>query len=148
MMDIQPSCVRELYADPNFVAMTAEYSLHSNPTMPTPVFKQSDYQAREDAGVLDSWAVRVDGKLVGFMAIIAGHSLHFGPGMAIVESLFVMQDYRTTGAGKALIHLAKDFVRNRAFKVCVVQCPYGAPLAKLLEKEAFTPQLVCYCWNP
>lgn len=148
MMQIEPSCVSELYGDTGFKDMVAEYILHSNPAMPPPVFKESDYLQREKFGVLDCWRVMVDGKLGGFMSIVTAYSLHFGPNILVVESLFVMKKYRMTGAGFKMVRLAKEHAKRRGAPVVVVQCPYGAPLAKLLEKEGFTPEILCYCFKP
>lgn len=147
-MQIEPTCVAELYSDPNFKAMVTEYSLHSNKLFPPAVFKESDYLLAEKAGTLAAWRVMSDGVLCGFMSMLSAYSMHFGVTIGVVESLFVMKKYRMSGAGKELVTTAKEFAKSRGLAPLVIQCPYGAKLAKLLEAEGFSPELVCYCVIP
>lgn len=148
---IEPTAVGELWADPNFPIVTEEYIKLANKRMPPPKFTdeaQVAYEAQEVAGVLRCWKATHNGVLIGFMSVLLGRSLHFGPGLAIVESIFVMKKHRITGAGVDLLRTAKTYTKDRGMRVLVVQCPYGSSLAKLLEKENFSPELICYCFNP
>lgn len=147
-MQVEPTCVAELYSDPDFGAMVAEYTLHSNKLFPPAVFREADYLMAEKAGTLAAWRVMSDGKLCGFMSILSAYSMHFGVTIGVVESLFVMKRARMTGAGKELVVTAKAFAKARGLAPLVVQCPYGAKLARLLENEGFTPEIVCYCIIP
>ena len=147
-MRIEGSCVIELYRDPGFPGMVAEYSQHSNKLFPVPTFRQEEYQHVEDTGALSVWRVMCGDTLAGFMTILTSHSLHFGVKIGVVESLFVMKKYRMTGAGKQLVDAARQFAKAQGLSPLIVQCPYGAKLARLLENEGFTPEIICYCLNP
>lgn len=147
-MIVEPTCVAELYGDPNFYSMVTEYSLHSNHLFPAATFRKADYEHAEKAGVLTAWRVMSDGVLCGFMSMVSAPSLHFGVTMGVVESLFVMKNYRMTGAGKELVITAKKFAKMRGLSPLVIQCPWGAKLARLLENEGFTPEIICYCVIP
>lgn len=142
---IEPTCVAELYADPDFDFMVAEYSTHANKKFPKPQYKQEDYQRMESAGALCAWRVMVDGKLVGFITILISGTLHFGGEIGIVESFFVLKSHRFTGMGDRMLAHVESYSKNRGLSVVVVQCPFASKLKRLLEKREYTPEIICYC---
>lgn len=144
-MLVEPTCVRELYADPDFEMMVTEYSLHANKKFPKPRYRQADYQKMEDAGVLNSWRVIVAEKLVGFITVMNSNPLHFGCAIGVVESLFVLKAHRFTGAGVKMFETVEQFSRSTGLNVLVVQCPFASKLKLLLEKRGYTPEIICYC---
>lgn len=147
-MKVERTCIAELYADPGFTPMVEEYASHANRLFPKATFRQEDYMRAEATGNMASWRVMSGDVLCGFMIILSAPSLHFGVTMGVVESLFVMKKYRMTGAGKHLIDQARAYAKAQGFSPLIVQCPYGAKLARLLENEGFTPEIICYCVIP
>lgn len=69
------------------------------------------YQRITDAGQLRVFTARVDGRLVGYLAIIIVGSLHYSVRMAQQDVLFVDPSSRGTRIGVELIRYAHDALR-------------------------------------
>lgn len=74
------------------------------------------YAAMEAVGCLQVFAVYVDGRMVGFVSVLAAVLPHYGVKAATVESLFVGKAWRWTRAGATLMRIVERYAAAEGCK--------------------------------
>lgn len=133
-MRIELTYVAELYSDPTFESMVDEYATYSIKTLPRPQYKRQDYELLEKVGALTPFRVIHQERLIGFMAVLEAKVPHYGLKLSIVESLFVMKAYRSTGAGVRLIRTAERFASAGGSAGIFINCPVHGELFDILPR--------------
>ena len=147
-MSVEIAKVRfeDLNSDPAWHDLVREYIGESSYEMlPEPGPNVELYQAIEDAGVLSCFGAYVDGKLIGYQMAMTSVIPHYHDLIMSNESLFVSKDYRSTGAGMALIRAMMAHGKDRGAKAFLATAPLTNGLSKVLEKMGFEPTNTVLC---
>jgi GNAT superfamily N-acetyltransferase len=132
---ISPATAAELFADPDWSALVAEYADEFKlEGMPPADARFATYDALEKAGILHSFAARVDGRLVGFIAVLGQFSPHYSFTICVTESFFVAKAYRHHLDGLRLLKAAEDKARELKSPGLLVSAPFGGNLWELMPK--------------
>jgi GNAT superfamily N-acetyltransferase len=98
----------------------------------------------ESAGFLKIFGA-FDPELIGFASLLLTVLPHYGKKVATVESLFVMPEYRTIGAGTELLRFIECFAANEGCTAILYSAPSGGKLAKLLELKDYRRTNEVFC---
>jgi len=146
-MIVQPSSISELEAAPNFVALLAAYVDEEGlPGLPRYMPDVDMYRRLEGAGLLYAFEAREDGNLIGFITVITTVTPATGRLTAAIESFFVTEAKRTSGAGLRLLRRAEAKARELG-AVLTASASAGSRLAELLLRLGFVESNVVYYKN-
>ena len=115
-MHVEPTCVAEMNQDPYYDELLTDYNLHQAPHSPglkaaylLSQQSRQNSQVLEKAGMLALFRAMHDDRLIGIISVLDVA----GGNTAMVESLYVIDRYRKTGAGNALYEAARAFCKAR-----------------------------------
>lgn len=91
------------------------------------------YTALEASGLFKTFALRADGVLVGFGTLSIADSLHTSRPIALVESIFVADEYRPYSG--RLIAAMKRYARDRGIFYLSFSAPVGSRLDRMLAVQ-------------
>lgn len=135
MVDVRQGSVTELRRAEGFVEMVQEYGTDcAKEGLPAPATKLSLYHQMEATGVLTCFGAFEGELLVGFATVICQMSPHYGVIMASIESLFVRESWRKSGAGLKLIRAAEVKAREVKSPTLFVFAPTGGALEQVLPR--------------
>jgi len=116
--------------------LLAEYVAEcSVPALGQPEPQWEMYQRMQAAGLVQMFGVYVDGGMVGFASVLVSVMPHYGFIAATVESLFVAQAHRSSGAGARLMKTIERHARDRECRAVFYGAPAGGKMEGLLEKR-------------
>jgi GNAT superfamily N-acetyltransferase len=140
-MQVEPTCVAEMNSDPHYDELLEDYNLHKgqgNPGMKAGYLlslnSRRNYHALEQAGMLMLFRAMHEDRLIGIISVLDVP----GGQLAMVESLYVIDRYRTTGAGNALLGAAKAFCRARAVTGMIISAEPGGVIDRKLTRDKKT----------
>lgn len=143
-MIVQASSVPELEAAPNFAALLGAYVDEEGlPGLPRYMPDMDIYRRLETAGLLHAFEARDEDGLIGFITIITTVTPTTGRLTAAVESFFVTEAKRTSGAGLRLLRRAEAKARELG-AVLTASASAGSRLAELLLRLGFVESNVVY----
>lgn len=97
------------------------------------------YANADDAGLLRAYAGWKEDKVVGYCVMLVAHAPHMaGVKIAIQDSLYVLPEYRTTGAGIRLMQFADNDLKAQGVQVVYRQSRKLAPCASMLIRYGYT----------
>lgn len=132
---IAPTCAASLFAAPNWQALLDEYADEVRlEGMPPAKAKFETYDAMERAGMLHSFDARIDGLLVGFIAMLAIVLPHYNHVGCVTESFYVSKAYRQHLVGLKLLAAAEEKAAQLGSPGLLVSAPYGGKLFELLPR--------------
>jgi len=139
MLTVEPATITDLWASPGWDGLLEQYAAESAiDGMPHPTTKMEIYAAMEKAGILFTFDARVDGRLVGFIMVLAVNLPHYcHVTSAVTESFFVAPEDRGTGAGLRLLKAGEDKAREVGAPGLLVSAPYGGALAEVLPRRGY-----------
>lgn len=122
----------EFFAEPNLPALIAEYEAEcSIEGLPKANAKMEVYKLCGDA--LHAFVARIEGVMIGFIAIVTPIIPHYGAYISTTESFFVAKEYRSSGAGIKLLALAERYAISRGSPGLLISTPKGGALAAALD---------------
>ncbi len=127
-MEIRPITVDELKAGERLLAGYSKY-IYSDMGDIDPQWEI--YQKLIDAGMLTMTGVFDGELLVGVVIVIFNVSLHYGKPVAAVESIYVLPEYRYSGAGLTLIGKVEQQARSRDCACIMLSAPAGKELSRI-----------------
>lgn len=95
------------------------------------------YAALESSGMLHSFAVYDDAKMVGFANILTPILPHYSKRVATVESLFMAKANRNTGMGGELMRHIENFAKGFGCVGLLYSAPSESPLEYLLQARDY-----------
>jgi GNAT superfamily N-acetyltransferase len=132
---IGPVTVAELFGEPNWDALLAEYEAEAAVKGTPPISaKLETYSALEGHGILFPYAAWHGGRLIGFITVLAAPLPHYGRVFAVSESFFVAKAHRMSGAGVRLLHMAETQARALGSPGLFVSAPFEGDLHKILPR--------------
>ena len=94
------------------------------------------YLRMERSGFASIVAATVNGALVGFITLIVTPNPHYaGAKLGVVESFFVGQAHRKSGAGQLLRKEAEEIAKRKGVVGLLMSAPLGGKLARVLELD-------------
>lgn len=105
--------------------------------MPPIVDKLIGYKLIESSGVLNVFGAFLAEKLIGIVAVLGVVVPHYGALICATESLFVLKEYRNTGAGTMLIKKAEDFAKELGSLGILLSAPKNGILEKILPHKGY-----------
>ena len=137
-MNVQLSGVHQLERDPDLAELLAEYAAESSIVgMPPPAAKMESYRELEARGLLQVLSATQEGRLIGFLTLLAPVLPHYGVAVAVSESFFVARAHRGTGAGLKLLRAAEDIARRFGSPGLLVSAPFDGDLFKVLPRVGY-----------
>lgn len=135
---IRKSTIDEIDNSPNTLRLLEEYAIESSiEGLPKPSAKLIIYKHLESAGTLMPIIALKDNNLIGLVSILAPIIPHYGILVAVAESLFVMKEYRNTGAGLKLIRAAEKYAKEIGSPGLLLSAPTGGELEKILPRMGY-----------
>lgn len=77
-----------------------------------------------------------DGRLAGYLVITRGYSLEFGGVFALLDELYVWEEYRGRGLGNAAIGFAKDWCRDSGIQALRLEVQRDNARAMALYRQS------------
>ncbi len=131
---IGPSTIERTFGDPHWDSIIDEYDDEARiKDMPPINAKFENYRALEQGGFLHCFEAR-DDRLIGFLFLLYVPLPHYSRAVAVVESYFVAQAYRKTGAGLKLLRMAEAKARELGSPGLLVSAPSKGRLSEILPK--------------
>lgn len=138
MQDIRPCSVDQFFAHPNAAALLAEYGAESRiHGLPAPTPHPDTYRLIEQSGAMHVFAALDGEALIGFIVLLISFNPHYSARIGVVESFFVTNEHRKTGAGLRLLRAAEA----RAFEIgatgLLVSAPAGGRLEHVMSRQPY-----------
>lgn len=133
------NCVfAELEKMPEFPALVEEYySEAGNPGLPRPKYDSERYGQLCKLGLMHTFGVTVDGRLIGFMMIVVSVLPKYSLPVATLDTIFVGKAHRMSGAGVRLLQRAEQIAADLADGRLLASSPVEGALANLLERSGY-----------
>lgn len=103
--------------------------------LPAPSPDWEAYERMESAGVLTLLAARYNDDLIGVCAVVVYRNPHYSQLMGVTESLFVAPEWRSTGAGLALLRNAERIAKAAGAICLFVSAPTSSALSRVLASH-------------
>lgn len=137
VLEIRKSSYLEASADPDFAGLVSAYAIESSIAgLPTPKGNMDSYIALENAGLMISYCAYINDKLIGFANALVVVMPHYGEKIATMESWFVSEDYRATGAGLRLRSAIEKSVKALGAIGILISAPIGGKLESVMVRTA------------
>ena len=122
-----------------------EYSISSKSSlMPTHIPDKDMYIELEKKGLLKSFAVYNENKMIGFITCIMTVMPHYSEMCATIESLFVSKEHRKFGTAKRLLGIAEQEAKDNECVAMFMSAPIGGRLELATKGLGFTPTHITY----
>ena len=95
------------------------------------------YRAMEAADILKIFGAFEDGQLIGFASLFVSVYPHYTRKVATLESLYVLPEYRATGAGTELMQTVEQYAKEDGCAGIMYSAPAGGRLAALLQRKGY-----------
>lgn len=136
MIDVRPCSFTNAMQDPSFSVVLEQYAEESrNLGLPPPKPHAETYLKLEEAGMMHGFCAYADDKLIGFCNVLTAVIPHYSTVVATMESWFVLQEYRFTGAGVTLKHEAEKLAKQIGAAGLFISAPYGSDLADSMARH-------------
>lgn len=138
---VRKCTVAEIETAPNIQALLTEYAAEcATSGLPMPSAKFEMYRDMERVGALSVFGAFVDGLLVGLVTVLSHVSPQYSVLITCAESMFVVANARSTGAGLALIHAAENAAFLAGSPGLVVSAKSGSNLENILINLKYTEE--------
>jgi GNAT superfamily N-acetyltransferase len=126
----------ELIGAPTFDALIREYACYSAiDGMPKPKPHMESYHMLDRSGLMTTFCAYVKDELIGFALLLVNILPHYSVLVANLESFFVAEKHRGTGAGLQLFLLAEDVARKRGAVGMLLAAAVNGQLDRVLARR-------------
>ena len=94
------------------------------------------YAHMQSTGLMHSFGVFEEEKLVGFASILLFTLPHYGKKVANVESMFLAKSHRMGGFGLELMKEIEQFAKERGCSAMLYNARFGSALEKMLTRAS------------
>ena len=145
-IQIRRCSISDVMGDANIGDLADEYAEESAiPGMPRLSPQWDIYRILEEAGHFHIIGAFEGERLVGLMSVISQVMPHYGAVIATIESIFVLRDYRKTGAGIVLLRAAAAHAKETGAVALLATAPKDGALAKVLPRVGYTHTNQLFC---
>jgi len=104
------------------------------------------YAAMEEAGMFRLFGAFLGGELIGFASLLVYILPHYGEKIATVESMFVSEIQRPSGAGMKLIGAIETHAKEQGCAAILYSSPVGSQFERLLQlRSAYRQTSSVFC---
>jgi len=144
MIEIRNITYDILNSDPKANQIAAEYAEEcSIDGMPEINRDDSMYLAFEKAGFSKTFGAYIDDVLIGFVIVLISPNPHYGCKIGSIESIFVSNEHRKSGAGLKLLKAAEEVAKDMGAVGLFVSAPYESRLSFVMENMDAYAQTNC-----
>jgi GNAT superfamily N-acetyltransferase len=148
LLAIRPCTAEELFSEPMFGSLVAEYAQESSITGLPPVNPQRElYQMLDRSGCVTAFAAHVGDDLVGFIVALTSINPHYGVKITAIESYFVGAKHRSTGAGMRLLREVEKAAKTNGATAVLVSAPSGGRLAEIMPRVGYHETNRIFFWG-
>lgn len=124
----------ELEHAPNLHDMLDEYSIESRLSgMPPPIPHMDSYHLLVKADLLTTLCAYEEDTIIGFLLLLVNMMPHYSTPVATVESFFVPQAHRSTGAGLKLLIAAQKIAQEKGAAGILVAAAVNSDFDRLMS---------------
>lgn len=139
MTEVRRITFAELTASAEWDGLVSEYADECQIAgLPRFKYDSSTYYLLENSGAMKFAASFVEDTLVGFATMIVTQLPHYSRIVAIVESIFVAKQHRSSGAGMMLIREMESLAKDNEAIGILVSAPKGGRLNGLMPNIGYT----------
>ena len=139
MTEVRRITFAELTASAEWDGLVSEYADECQIAgLPRFKYDSSTYYLLENSGAMIFAAAFVEDTLVGFATMIVTQLPHYSRIVAIVESIFVAKQHRSSGAGMMLIRKMESIAKDNEAIGILVSAPKGGRLNALMPNIGYT----------
>lgn len=136
---IKKCTISEMELAPNISDLLNEYALESAiDGLPHPAARVETYKHLEAVNAICMIGAFVEEVLIGFIAVLMPVLPHYSVCVAVVESFFVLSEYRKTGAGIKLLREAEEHSIALNAHGILVSTPTGGSLVQVMPHVGYT----------
>lgn len=137
--------VKEIFDDKNFELLSQLYSNESKVVKTEVNVSFEKYIQLEKIGILECFATYNDiGDMIAFLVLVKNQSLHLNSFSYIVESYFVMKQYRGYGTGKILLGVAEEYAKGQGAIAVLITAPKDSRLSIVANSFGYSEQYRVY----
>lgn len=96
------------------------------------------YQTLERLGGFYPIGAYMDGKLIGVLFYFINPSLHYGSVICVIETIYVLPEYRKTGAGLKLLRFVEEDAPGKGAVAMMATAPVDSAFSKVLTGLKYT----------
>jgi len=138
MTEVRRITFAELTASAEWDGLVSEYADECQIAgLPRFKYDSSTYYLLENSGAMIFAAAFVEDTLVGFATMIVTQLPHYSRIVAIVESIFVAKQHRSSGAGMMLIRKMESIAKDNEAIGILVSAPKGGRLNALMPNIGY-----------
>ena len=138
MTEVRRITFAELTASDQWDGLVSEYADECQIAgLPRFKYDSSTYYLLENSGAMIFAAAFVEDTLVGFATMIVTQLPHYSRIVAIVESIFVAKQHRSSGAGMMLIREMEAIAKDNEAIGILVSAPKGGRLNALMPNIGY-----------
>lgn len=137
--------VKDIFEDKDFELLSKLYSNESKVVKTEVNVNFEKYIQLEDIGALECFATYNEmGDMVGFLVLVKNQSLHLSSFSYIVESYFIMKQYRGYGTGKILLSVAEEYAKDNGAIAILITAPKDSRLSIVANSFGYCEQYRVY----
>jgi len=104
------------------------------------------YRSAEKSGALHIITARMDGRLIGYIAMLLAPHLHYKHVLVATDDIhFLHKDFRKGSIGTRLFLAAEKIMRELGAKIMVLRTKASHNHGVLFERIGYTPLDIVYC---
>jgi len=136
MAELRQFTTREFFDHPDVDSLIEEYAVESSIAgLPPPAPSQEMYEVMEQAELMFPLVAFEGDRMIGFLVLLVVQNPHYNVPIGVVESYFVASQYRATGAGLKLRHLAENLAQSKGAKGLLISATAGSRLEAGLDRS-------------
>ena len=141
MIGVRAATIDDL---PAVLPRTRELNAHEGIAISEELLESALRRLLSDASLGGAWLVEREQFIVGYAIVTFGYDLEFGGRDAYLTELWIDEDQRGTGAGRAAIDLLARELPARGVRALHLQVRPENPALRLYERSGFvrSPRLV------
>jgi len=110
---VHSTTIAALEASPGFSELLQQYEAETLiPGVPSPEVNLESLRQLEEADAIHVLAATSEGRVIGYLALLAPFLAHYGRAVAVCESFVMSKAHLDTGDGLKLIRAAEDKARE------------------------------------
>lgn len=138
MIEIQKVSSETLSGSPGFVGLLQDYAKESSiDGMPEYRPHYDMYRAMESSGFFHMFGAFDGEELIGFLTMLTTTLPHYSVNAGTVESFYVAESKRNTGAGMALLKAAEEFAKVAGCVALLVSAPCNSRLSQIMPRVGY-----------
>jgi hypothetical protein len=144
-IEIRSVTISDIERDQQWLDLVDEYGSEvQHAGMPSHDPQMETYGSLEQLGVLHPFCAYDGDRMIGFMFLLFSVLPHYGVLMMSIESWYVSEAARSTGAGIKMLGFAEDFAMGRGAHGVIISAPIGGALERVAPRRGYSQTSAVY----